>query len=232
MNVNSDKLFVQKIARVCELLDGLSMDESRITGNVQNSSDLPEVTNLLLEAEGIDDELAPIIQGSKITFYKVNQIFKNFEKLINDSSYRRKVPADYFYLVEDKKAFYIDEESDYFSNYLNIIKLYKFLESKADHKNTDTEKPSLVFLSSKKLLITDLYSKNDLIELQELDSFIARFSTEESTQGVSSKEKDQIFKKSLINFFKDCEVICLSQIIQDFTKLNNSINDELDIDIR
>lgn len=229
MNVNSDKLFVQKIARVCELLDGLSMDESRITGNVRNSSDLSEVTNLLLEAEGIDDDLAPIIQGSKITFYKVNQIFKNFEKLISDSSYRRKVPADYFYLVEDKRAFYIDEESDYFSNYLNIIKLYKFLESKADHKNTDTEKPSLVFLSSKKLLITDLYSKNDLIELNELDSFIARFSTDESTQGVSSKEKDQILKKSLINFFKDCEVICLSQIIQDFTKLNNSINDELDI---
>jgi len=229
MNISSDKLFVQKITRVCELLDGLSMDGSRITGTVRNSTDLSEIEQLLQEAERLEDDLSHEIQGLKVTFYKVSRIFKNFEKLLSDSNYRRRCPADNFYLIDDKQAFYVDEENPFFNNYLKVIELYKFLENKADHKSNDVGQYRLVFLSNKKLVITDEYSVADLIEINNLDVFVSKFSTNESTQGVSSKEKDQILKKALINFFKDCEVISFSQIIQDFTRLNICINDELDI---
>lgn len=229
MDTSSDKLFVQKIARVCELLDGLSMDESRITGIARNSTDLAEISLLLQQAEELEDELSHEVQGLNITFYKVSQIFKNFEKLLNNSSYRRKVPASNFYLIEDRQAFYQDEQSIFFNNYLKIIELYKFLEAKADHINTDVGQHSLVFLNNRKLLLTDEYAINDLIELKNLELLISKFSNDDSNHGVSNKEKDQILKKTLINFFKACDVVTLSQVIQDFPGINSCINDELDM---
>lgn len=229
MDTSSDKLFVQKIARVCELLDGLSMDESRITGIARNLTDLAEINLLLQQAEQLEDELSPQVQGLNITFYKVSQIFKNFEKLLNNSSYRRKVPASNFYLIDDKQAFYQDEESNFFNNYLKIIELFKFLETKSDHINTDVGQHSLVFLNNRKLLLTDEYAINDLIELKDLELLISKFSNDESNHGVSNNEKDQILKKTLINFFKDCDVVTLSQVIQDFPRINSCINDELDM---
>ena len=192
MDTSSDKLFVQKIARVCELLDGLSMDESRISGIARNSTDLAEISLLLQQAEELEDELSHEVQGLNITFYKVSQIFKNFEKLLNNSSYRRKVPASNFYLIEDRQAFYQDEQSIFFNNYLKIIELYKFLEAKADHINTDVGQHSLVFLNNRKLLLTDEYAINDLIELKNLELLISKFSNDDSNHGVSNKEKDQI----------------------------------------
>jgi hypothetical protein len=72
------------------------MDESRISGIARNSTDLAEISLLLQQAEELEDELSHEVQGLNITFYKVSQIFKNFEKLLNNSSYRRKVPASNF----------------------------------------------------------------------------------------------------------------------------------------
>lgn len=229
MTTSSNKLFIQKIAKVCELLDDLSIEQSRITGIVKNQENLEDIKKLLEEAESIEDDLSHDIQNLKVTFYKVEGIFKNFQKLLSDSNYRRTLPVDNFYFIDNKQAFYSDEESLYFDKYINLIKLYKFLESKADHKSSELGCYSLIFLGSKKLIITDEYTEQDLIEIKNLDIFISKFLIDESIQGVSNKEKDQIFRKTLVNFFKDCEVVRFSQIIQDFSKLNNYINDELDI---
>lgn len=229
MTTSSNRLFIEKIAKVCELLDDLSIDGSRITGIVKNQENLQEVKSLLQQAEDINDELSHDIQNSKVTFYKVHGIFKDFEKLLTDSNYRRALPSNSFYFIDDKQVFYNDVDNIYFEKYLKLINLYQFFEAKADHKSDDLGQYSLVFLGNKKLLITDEYTAEDLIEIKDLDIFIAKFLNDESSHGVSNKEKDQILKKSLVNFFKDCEVIKFSQIIQDFQKLNNYINDELDI---
>ena len=229
MDTNTNKLFIQKIAKVCELLDELSMDGIHITGIAKNSIDLQIISSLLKDAEDIDSYFDFEVIQSKIKFYKVATIFKNFEKLLSDSGYRRNTPSDSFYLVDDKQAYYSDENNNFFNHYLNIIKLYDFLEKKSDHKSNDGGIQNLVFLGNKKLIISDEYSSIDLIELKDLDSFIAKFTHDDSIHGVSHKEKDQILKKSLANFFKDCDSIKLSQIIQDFSKINNYINDELDI---
>ncbi|HBH9962305.1 TPA: hypothetical protein KYE68_003350, partial [Acinetobacter baumannii] len=98
------KLFIEKIAQACDLLYDLSMEGSRITGRAKNNDDLIKVTNLLRDAEKIEEELSFSSNGLIITFYKVLNIFKNFDKLLNDSNYRRDVPAQFFYLIESKKA--------------------------------------------------------------------------------------------------------------------------------
>ncbi|AIL77274.1 hypothetical protein IX87_01085 [Acinetobacter baumannii] len=119
------KLFIEKIAQACDLLYDLSMEGSRITGRAKNNDDLIKVTNLLRDAEKIEEELSFSSNGLIITFYKVLNIFKNFDKLLNDSNYRRDVPAQFFYLIESKKAFYFDRVDSYFENYLNIIDLLR-----------------------------------------------------------------------------------------------------------
>lgn len=229
MDTNTNKLFIQKIANVCDLLDELSMDGIHITGIAKNSIDLQTISLLLQDAEDLDSEFVYDINGLNVKLYRVASIFKNLEKLLSASEYRRNTPFDSFYLVDNKQAYYSGEDNPFFNHYLNIIKLYDFLEKKSDHKSNDSGIQNLVFLGNKKLIISDEYSSIDLIELKDLNSFIAKFTHDDSIQGVSHKEKDQIFKKSLANFFKDCDSIKLSQIIQDFSKINNYINDELDI---
>ncbi|WP_303751435.1 hypothetical protein [Acinetobacter baumannii] len=52
------KLFIEKIAQACDLLYDLSMEGSRITGRAKNNDDLIKVTNLLRDAEKIEEELS------------------------------------------------------------------------------------------------------------------------------------------------------------------------------
>lgn len=229
MNTSTDKLFIQKIAQICQLLDDLSMDGLHITGIAKNTVDLQVISSLLKDAGDVDSYFDYEINILNVKFYKVASIFKNFEKLLSDSGYRRNTPSDSFYLVDDKQAYYSDEDNSFFINYLNIIKLYRFLEKKADHKSNDGGVQNLIFLGSKKLILSDEYDYTNLVELKDLDNFISKFSHDDSIQGVSHKEKDQILKKTLVKFFKDCDSIKLSQVIQDFSKINNYVSDELDI---
>lgn len=229
MNAINEKQFIKKIAQVCELLDNLSMEGRHVTGVPKNSVDLLKIQQLLSELQKIEPEFDDDSNGSKIKFDRTASIFKNFEKLLGQSDYRRKIPCNSFYLVDDKQAYYTDEDNSFFYNYINIIKLFDFLEKKSDHKSYDSGIQNLVFLGSKKLIISDEYSSIDLIELKDLDSLITKFSSHETAHSVSHKEKDLILKKSLVSFFKDCDNIKLSQIIQDFSKFNSYVNNELDI---
>ncbi|HGH3320995.1 TPA: hypothetical protein ACJKZQ_004081, partial [Acinetobacter baumannii] len=133
------------------------------------------------------------------------------------------------YLIESKKAFYFDRVDSYFENYLNIIKIYKFFEEKSDHKSSEHGNQNLIFLGNKKLVVTDEYHSQDLIEIPDAIKFMSKFLTEDLSNGITNKEKDQILKKTLVNFFKDCETIKFSQIINDFKKLNHCVDSELDI---
>ncbi|BFM88854.1 hypothetical protein JUNP586_3301 [Acinetobacter baumannii] len=68
-----------------------------------------------------------------------------------------------------------------------------------------------------------------MIEIPDAIKFMSKFLTEDLSNGITNKEKDQILKKTLVNFFKDCETIKFSQIINDFKKLNHCVDSELDI---
>lgn len=229
-NISDRKLFIQRIAKVCEMLDQLQMQGRSITGRAKSDSDYDVIRKILDNLKESDEFLDPeYLSNNNIKFQKTSDVFYNFEKLLNNSLYRRQIPASNFYLVEPGQAFFFNEDNIYFHKYLNILKLYNFFEKKSDHISNDLGKYNLIFLGKEKLLITDEYSFEDLIEIKNIDVFISKFSTNESDRGVSSKEKNQILKKSLVNFFKGCEKINFSQIIQDFNNLSRYIDDELDI---
>ncbi|MDH1859199.1 hypothetical protein N5D44_12985 [Acinetobacter junii] len=226
--IPAPKAFVQKLERCCMLLNELKMQGTVITGVASNKENYKQVHLILQELEQIDESLEPFFQQNKleISFEKTQQIFNGFERLLSVPDFRRNIPCDYFYFIEDKQAFYSDEENPYFENYKKIIELYAFLSSKADFINDG----DLIFLGNAKIIITDEYSESDLIELTNFESFKNKFiSNVNDNSNISLKEKDKLLKKALVSFFNNSEKISLSQLIYDFHKLHVFVNDELDI---
>lgn len=222
------KAFVQKLESCCMLLNELQMQGTAITGVAENKENYDQVCLTLQELEQIDEGLEPFFQRNKleISFEKTQQIFNGFERLLSVPDFRRNIPCDYFYFIEDKQAFYIDEDNPYFEKYKKIIELYAFFSSKADFINDG----NLIFLGNAKIIISDEYSESDLIELPDFENFKNKFiSNVHDESNISLKEKDKLLKKALVSFFNNSEKISLSQLIYDFHKLHVFVSDELDI---
>ncbi|MDY7374240.1 hypothetical protein UE233_16605 [Acinetobacter oleivorans] len=222
------KAFVQKLENCCMLLNELQMQGTVITGVAANQDNYDKTCLILQDLEQIDEGLDPVFQPNslQVRFSKNQQIFYDFERLLNVPDYRRAFPCEYFYFIKDKQAFYIDEENSYFNNYKKIIELYVFFVSKADY----VDGGDLIFLGNAKIIINDNYNEKDLIELPDFDNFKNKFiSNVKDDSNVSLKEKEKLLKKALVSFFNNVEKISLSQLIQDFHKFHVFVNDELDL---
>ncbi|WP_224992657.1 hypothetical protein [Acinetobacter pittii] len=222
------KAFVQKLANCCMLLNELQTQGTAIIGVAENQENYDKACLILQDLEQIDEGLDPVFQPNslQVRFSKNQQIFYDFERLLNVPDYRRAFPCEYFYFIKDKQAFYIDEENSYFNNYKKIIDLYGFFSSKADYVDSG----DLIFLGNAKIIINDDYDESDLIELPDFDNFKNKFiGNVKDESNVSLKEKEKLLKKALVSFFNNVEKISLSQLIQDFHKFHVFVNDELDL---
>ncbi|ESK53196.1 hypothetical protein [Acinetobacter tjernbergiae] len=223
-----DKSFLKEMINVYDLLDPLTKDSvGGVEGCAKNKSDFDKINEIYNKYKD-DYELDWSFNSTtlKIQFDHPSGTYSNFDKLLLNSSDRRIIPFSNFYIRDIKQIYLMDEEpSGKVGKYIKIINLYNFLKSNADHINENPIAYSLVFLDKKKLIITDEYEASDLVELRNLDDIISKFSDDV----LNPKEKKHIFKKALVGYFGGTSEIKLSDVINQFDKICDYINDELDL---
>lgn len=228
MTDQMDKSFLKEMIAVYDLLDPLTKDSiGAVEGCAKNKNDLDKIHEIYQKYKD-DHDLDWSFNSItlKIQLDHPQGTYSNFDKLLLNSSERRIIPFSNFYIRDIKQAYFIDEEpKGEIKKYIKIINLYDFLKSNADHINENPIAYGLVFLDKKKLIITDEYEANDLIELWNLDDIISKFSNDV----LNPKEKKHIFKKALVGYFGGTSEVKLSDVINQFDKICDYINDELDL---
>lgn len=233
MTDHIDKLFLKEIVSIYMGLTQVSENESgSIKGYAKNNEEFNNFKDILQKYnEHYDLEYSCNVSNFQIKFCHPEGTFASFQKLLSSSTERRKIPYDNFYIRDVQQAYYSDEEptSSEIKSYLQNIDLFSFLTEKCDHINFHSTAYELIFLDKKKLIISDEYNSQSLIELLEFEDFKNKFCDD----AINIKEKNHILKKSLVNFFEPTDKvqlkIKLSDVIEQFTKLCNYINDELDL---
>lgn len=225
-----DESFLKEMIVMYGLLDPLTKDSfGLVEGCAKNLDDFEKIKQIhdtYKDTQNLSWSLNPT--SLKIQFEHPIGTLGGFEKLLSSSNERRSIPFFNFYIRNIKEAYFGDVDPvppGLIKNYTDIILLYDFLKEHADHVNENPKAYSLVFLDRKKLTITDEYEEKDLIELKGLHEFITKFNED----AINSKEKKHIFKKGLVAYFGGTTEAKLSDVINQFDKICDFINDELEL---
>lgn len=224
----------EKLKQAIEIINSLDgFDHEKlptVTGVFGSSADFDAALDFFSQEFSDQDlEISSDSSTLEVSFYVPKSIYYSLARYLHYAVHRTKVILQPIGFIEGGDVFNPStgrQNRVAKFNYLeDIIDLFGQIKSFIADYHVERGSDTILFFTGKtKLEVTDQYGVDDLIQLAKLEDFKRDFLIQNDPH---TKQRKDIFKKSIIGFFDGKEKISFSEFIQGFDKLCEAAHNNL-----
>lgn len=201
-----------------------------IAGRFESKAALDSAISFLsTEFSGQDLDVSSDQSDLTLSFYRPDSIHYSLDRYLHYPTNRKRPILQPVGFIETNEVFNphtpMQDRVAKFNYLENVIDLFNQIKTLIADYHVDKGSDTILFFTGKtKLEVTDEYGEEDLIELAKMKEFKRDFLSQDDPH---TKQRKDIFKKSIISFFEGHEKINFSEFIQGFDRICEDAHNNL-----